>query len=163
MPERDSHCTDITTSRTAQTAGTCIAFDYGNRRIGTAVGNATLRSTKPLAVIANRQGTPDWPAISELIEQWQPSDLVVGWPLTEDGKEQLITQHVKNFINELQKKFGRAVHRVDERYSSIEAQEVQRRMRQSGQRNRKTRRGDIDCIAAALILENWFSATPGKS
>jgi putative Holliday junction resolvase len=139
------------------TPGTCLCFDYGSRRIGIAVGEAQLQQARPLSVVNNLNGTPDWPAIDRLIEQWQPTDLVVGWPLTEDGEEQFITAHVRGFMKRLQLRYSRPVHQADERYSSIAAQEEIRRQRQSGQRKRKTRHGDVDTVAAALILESWFS------
>jgi len=137
--------------------GTCLCFDYGSKRIGTAVGEAQLQSSRPLDVIRNTNGTPDWNAIDSLVEQWRPTDLIVGWPLTEDGKEQAITHHVRGFAKRLKKRFDRPVHLCDERFSSNAAQEIIREQRNSGQRRRKSRHGDVDTVAAALILESWFS------
>lgn len=143
----------------APAIGTCLAFDYGSKRIGTAVGERQLQSGRPLAVVTNAQGTPDWKAIDRLMEQWKPSALVVGWPLTESGEEQELTAHVRGFIKQLEKRYKLPVYKSDERYSSIAAQEQQRIMRRSGQRRRKTSRDDIDTLAAALILESWFATT----
>jgi putative Holliday junction resolvase len=136
---------------------TCLCFDYGSRRIGTAIGQRQLQSARPLTVVTNTNGTPDWPAVDALIEQWQPSDLVVGWPLTEDGEEQPLTHHVRGFIKRLEQRYALPVHKADERYSSMAAHEQIRQQRQSGQRKRRTRHGDVDTVAAALILESWFS------
>lgn len=145
-------------SEPASSPGTCLCFDYGSKRIGTAVGEAQLQSSRPLEVVRNVNGTPDWNAIDTLIEQWQPGDLVVGWPLTEDGEEQGITHHVRGFIKRLKKRYALPVHLADERFSSMAAQEVIREQRSSGQRRRKTRHGDVDTVAAALILELWFNS-----
>lgn len=152
-----------TTGRTQQSngvkqaAGTCLAFDYGCKRIGTAIGEACIQSSQPLSVINNVHGTPDWQAITALIDQWQPTDLIVGWPLNEAGTEQAITAHVRGFIKRLEQRFKLPVHKVDERFSSVAAQESIRSMRQSGQRKRRTSHGDVDTVAAALILETWFN------
>ncbi len=143
--------------KTATPAGTCLAFDYGSKRIGTAVGEAILQRARPLSVVLNTNGTPDWNAIDTLVEQWQPTDLVVGWPLTEDGEEQAITLHVRGFIKRLVKRYSLPVHKMDERFSSNAAQQIIREHRQSGQSKRKSQQGDVDKVAAALILESWFS------
>lgn len=137
--------------------GTCIAFDYGLRRIGIAVGEKQLQSSSPIGVVKNVNGTPDWVGIDQIIRQWQPSDLVVGWPLTESGEEQTVTFHVRGFIKRLRKRYGLPVHKADERYSSMAAQQELKRMRHQGQRKRKTTHADVDTLAAALILESWFS------
>ena len=142
---------------TARPHGICLSFDYGTKNIGLAIGEAQLRSARPIAVIANRHGTPDWDMIRSQINQWQPSDLIVGWPLSEAGEEQALCNHIKGFIKRLEKTFQLPVHKVDERFSSNAAQEQIRLMRQSGQRKRRSKHTDIDSMAAALILETWFS------
>ncbi|ASJ71327.1 Holliday junction resolvase RuvX [Granulosicoccus antarcticus] len=139
------------------TSGTCLAFDYGSKRIGVAVGETQLQRARPLEVVQNINGTPDWNAINELLQEWQPTDLIVGWPLTEEGLEQAITPHVGGFIKNLKKRYSIPVHKTDERFSSNAAQDVIREQRQSGQRKRKSDHEDIDMVAAALILESWFS------
>lgn len=140
-----------------QHTGTCLGFDYGTKHIGMAVGEQQLSSARPLTVAANRNGTPDWDLIQSCVEQWRPSDLIVGWPLTEEGEEQSLCDHVRGFAKRLKKKFNRPVHFIDERYTSSAAQEHIRTMRQSGQRKRRSTHSDVDSIAAALILETWFS------
>ncbi len=137
--------------------GTCVAFDFGTRRIGLAVGEFSLQTASPIGVVKNTNGTPDWPSIDDYIEQWKPSDLVVGWPLTEDLQEQTITHHVKGFIKRLTKRYGLPVHKADERFSSMAAQAEIKNMRSTGQRKRKTTHADVDTLAAALILESWFA------
>ncbi|MFK7993744.1 MAG: Holliday junction resolvase RuvX [Granulosicoccus sp.] len=137
--------------------GTCLAFDYGTKHIGLAVGEIQIQSARPLVAVANKHGTPDWNGIKLQVEQWQPSDLVLGWPLGEDGQEQPLCNHVKGFAKRLQQMFDLPVHLVDERFSSIAAQEQIKSMRQSGQRTRRSKHTDVDCVAAALILETWFT------
>ena len=112
-----------------QSIGTCVAFDYGTRRIGLAVGEHRLKTASPAGVVNNNNGTPAWSAIDRILELWQPTDLVVGWPLTEDSQEQTITFHVKGFIKRLRTRYDLPIHKADERYSSIEAQQTLKNMR----------------------------------
>jgi len=80
----------------SSTNGTYLAFDYGSHRIGVAVGESSLEIARPLEVVSNSSGTPDWKTIDQLLEQWQPSGLVVGWPLTLSGEEQAI-KHARGY------------------------------------------------------------------
>lgn len=135
----------------------CISFDYGLRRIGVAVGNESLQTARPLTVVSNNNGTPDWASIDKLIATWQPAYIVLGWPLTLDGNEQAICTQIKGFAKRLRSRFSVEVHFTDERFSSIAAQDKIRQMRSSGQRRKRTQKGDIDSVAAAIILESWFA------
>ena len=122
-----------------------------------AVGEYQLKTANPVAVAGNNNGTPDWPTIDKIIKEWQPTDLVVGWPLTEDLEMQTITFHVRGFIKRLSKRYDLPVHKADERFSSMAAQQEIKKMRSTGQRKRKTSHEDVDTLAAALILESWFA------
>ena len=135
---------------------TYLAFDYGSVRIGIAVGNELTETASPVQTVANVNGTPDWAAIERLIQQWQPDEFVVGMPLTLEGEDQAITPHVKGFIKALRKRFALPIFEADERFSSMAAQTELANMRASGQRTRRVSKGDIDAMAAALILQNWL-------
>ena len=137
-------------------AATLFGLDYGTRRIGLAVGERRLARARPLAALANVNGTPDWTALDARVEEWRPAGFVVGWPLDADGAEQALTAHVKGFVKRLGARYGRPVHTVDERFSSIDAGERLAALRAAGQRRRRTSRADVDTLAAALILERWF-------
>jgi len=139
------------------TPGTCLCFDYGTHRIGLAIGEYQLKSANPIGIANNVNGTPEWLTIDNVIAQWQPTDLVVGWPLTENLEMQSITYHVRGFIKRLAKRYDLPVHKADERFTSMAAQQEIKQMRSSGQRKRKTSHQDIDTLAAALILESWFA------
>jgi putative Holliday junction resolvase len=133
-----------------------MAFDYGSRRIGVAVGETLTGTTQPLSIVGNTNGTPDWQAIDKLMIEWQPVLLVVGWPLTVSGEEQDITAHVRGFMKKLVSRTALQVFAADERFSSMTAQTELKRQRSSGQRRRKTSHADVDTVAAALILESWL-------
>ena len=142
-------------------AGTCLGFDYGTKRIGVAVGDAGLGTARPLAAVANRGDGPDWAAIDRLVDEWLPAALVVGLPLTADGDEQPVTAHARGFLRRLGKRTGRPAFGADERYSSIAAHEAIADARASGRRPRRADKGDVDAVAAAVILERWLAGEPG--
>jgi putative Holliday junction resolvase len=137
------------------TPETILAFDFGLRRIGVAVGQQVTATANPLAVIKNGSDGPDWAAIAELIREWQPARIVVGMPAHADGSPSQIANQVWVFIDELAR-FERPVETEDERYSSLEAEELLKSVRALGLRGR-IRKEMIDSTAATLIAERWLS------
>ena len=133
---------------------TVVAFDFGLRRIGVAVGQNVTASANPLAAVRNTDSGPDWQAIADLVREWHPSRLIVGMPLHEDGSPSEMGIPIKVFITELGR-FELPVEQVDERYSSIEANEVLKSERAMGLRGRINKEA-IDSVAAALIAERWL-------
>lgn len=136
--------------------GTYLAFDYGSKRIGAAVGDSLTQTARPLSAIA-MHSKPDWLAIDKLIQKWRPAALIVGLPLDEDGSEQAITEPARHFARSLQQRSGLAVHLIDERYSSRAADYELRDARSSGRMNRRVRKGDRDGQAARIVLEQWLT------
>ncbi|HQU15773.1 MAG: Holliday junction resolvase RuvX [Chromatiales bacterium 21-64-14] len=141
------------TQRPATTQRTLLGFDYGLTRIGVAVGQEITAGTQPLRNVTARDGEPDWAIITQLIHTWEPDALVVGVPLHMDGAEQPITAGARRFARRLEGRYRLAVHQVDERLSSDEAQ---RRLAARGIRGRGVKEY-IDPVAACLILETWFN------
>ena len=122
-----------------------------------AIGTALVGTARPLVVVPNNSGTPDWSIVDRTVQDWQPVGLVVGIPLTLEGESQAITNHARGFQKRLKKRFGLPVFSADERFSSMDAQQELQKMRARGQR-RKTQHADVDTLAAALILERWFAS-----
>lgn len=136
---------------------TVLAFDYGRLRIGVAVGERLTASARPLRILATRNGQADWDAITHLINEWQPGQLVVGVPWHADGTASSSTGPAQRFAHELGRRFVLPVARIDEHLSSYEARE-----RLSQQRGgRRPAAGTLDAAAAALILESWFHHQQG--
>jgi len=132
-----------------------VAFDYGARRIGVAVGQTTTGTASPAGVIAV-SGSPDWAAIERCVREWSPARLLVGLPYNMDGSETVLTATCRGFATELERRFGLPVEFVDERLTSAAATADLREVRRSGARTRRVRREDIDANAARLILETWL-------
>ncbi len=124
---------------------TFLAFDYGQRRVGVAVGNALLRQAQPLRTLT-QAGAARLDAIAALLREWQPAALVVGVPLHPDGAAHLNTAHARRFGRQLHGRFGLPVIEVDERYSTVEA--------------RARGAVDADAGAAAVILEQYLRSLP---
>lgn len=133
---------------------TILAFDFGLRRIGVAVGQTVTRSASPVGVVTNSDSGPDWQRIGSLIREWGAARLVVGMPLNVDGSPSAISAEVDAFIEGL-KRFALPVESTDERYSSSEAQDMLALNRNRGARGR-IRKGHLDAAAATLIAERWL-------
>lgn len=118
-----------------------LAFDYGLKRVGVATGNTVLGQAQALKTL-HEMGDDRFGAISALIAQWQPDELVVGVPFHPDGAPHENTQRAQRFARRLQGRTGLPVHEVDERYSTVEAQA-------GGAR-------DLDAAAAAVILQQFL-------
>ena len=135
---------------------TILAFDYGTKRIGVAVGQELTKTATALITINNSPAKFDWKPIDQLIQDWQPQALVVGLPLNADGSEHEITQAAKRFGDQLQKRYNLATYWMDERLTSAEAES----MIAAGRSRKKAQavaKGDVDKTAAKLILESWFN------
>ncbi len=130
-------------------AETLLAFDYGEKNIGVAVGQTLTGTANPLETIHVTRSHPDWNAISRIVMTWQPDALVVGLPLNMDGTEQKVTRRARRFGNQLLGRYQLPVHLVDERLTTREA------------RNRLASEGrassDDHPVAAQIILESWLN------
>jgi len=132
--------------------GTVLAFDFGTRHIGVAVGESLIGLAHPLANVSGEESGPRFAAIAELIEEWKPTHLVVGLPLSIDGTPHDLTRRAQRFARQLEGRFGLPVSLVDERYTSVEAESG---LRESGA-HRALRTKKVDAAAAQLILQQFF-------
>ena len=134
-----------------------LGFDYGEKRIGLAIGDDLTASARPLPPRASG----DWTAIDRVLREWRPAALIVGLPLDEDGSEQAITTAARRFAAQLQARANLPVHLADERFSSRAADDRLRAARSSGRMTRRVRKGDRDAESARVILEQWLSDNSG--
>lgn len=139
-------------------AAVLLGFDFGLRRIGIAVGNRLLNTTRPLTTL-NHKGSPNWQQIDAAVREWKPTDLVVGIPVHMDGTEQAITQSARQFAAQLAKRYNLPVHPADERLSSAVAEDELRNERASGRR-RRIKKEEKDSLAASIILRDWMQTHP---
>lgn len=134
-----------------------LAFDFGLRRLGLATGDTLTRTAHPLRTLTCQDGVPSWDELLREVRRVGAHQLVVGCPYNVDGSSSVITARARSFAAELQRRSDLPVHQVDERYSSLEAQQQLREQRAAGQRRQRLRKADIDATAAAVILRRWLS------
>jgi putative Holliday junction resolvase len=131
---------------------TVLAFDFGTRRIGVAVGNTLTRRAHPLTTIQGERNDERFAAIAALVAEWQPGMLVVGLPTHADGSAHDMTLRAQRFARQLDGRFGLPVAMVDERWTTEAAQSAQDAAGAAGRKGRAVR----DQVAAQLILQSWF-------
>ena len=124
---------------------TFLAFDFGTKRIGVAIGNSEIRQAQSLKTIQNKSLDDTFGAIQKLVQEWEVTNFVVGLPTHPDGAEHEMTKRAKRFGNQLNGRLNLPVQWVDERYTSAVAE---------------NQMGDIDSQAAVLILEQYFQENP---
>lgn len=133
--------------------GAVLAFDFGLKRIGVAVGDWETRLAHPLETIAGEANAPRFERIGALIGEWRPVGLVVGLPLSMDGEAHEMTQRCRRFAHQLHGRYGLPVALVDERLTSVSAES---RLDEAGVHGRK-RKAALDSLAAQEILQDYMS------
>ena len=133
---------------------TIVAFDFGLRRIGVAVGQDITGSASPLGIVGNSEKGPDFERIATLVKEWRPNRLVVGMPLHIDGSPGELEPSIRAFVAALER-FELPIDRVDERHTSQEAEQALINARQAGSRGR-IKKEHIDAAAAVFIAERYL-------
>jgi putative Holliday junction resolvase len=133
-------------------AGTVLAFDFGERRIGVAIGEQLLGIAHPLTTIDAEANDDRFRLIGELIAEWKPMQLVVGLPLSLDGEEHKLTLLSRKFARRLNGRFNLPVVMVDERLSSSEASQTLKEIGIGGRKQKPM----LDQVAAQHILQSYF-------
>ena len=123
-----------------------VAFDFGTKKIGVAVGQTETFTSSPLQIIYNDQEKTNGNEISILIEEWNPDLILVGKPLNMDGTESDIMKKVDKFLNKLEKISKVQCEYVDERLTTFEAKEMLG----------ENKVDDVDAHAAKILIDNWF-------
>lgn len=144
----------------AQLASTTVlAFDFGEKRIGVAVGDLAIGIAHPLTTIAAADNRARFAAIAALIQEWRPAQLVVGLPAHADGSEHKVGRLARRFAQRLKGRFGLPTQFVDERLTS---QAARTRLREQGLRRRKLEAA-LDAAAAQEILQTYFATARRKT
>ncbi|MHB8623301.1 MAG: Holliday junction resolvase RuvX [Sulfuricaulis sp.] len=140
-------------------AGTFLAFDYGEKYIGVAVGSRHSRHAEPLTTLRGSAKNPDWTRLSQLIEEWRPEALVVGQPLNMDGGTNSMTRAARAFGQRLKDRYNLPVHMVDERLTTLAARET---LNAAGVPMRR-HKSQLDKVAAQTILQAFLNDLPGDT
>lgn len=132
---------------------TYLGFDFGNKKIGVAVGHAGTAIASPLQTIRSINQTPDWALIGKLIAEWRPIGLVVGISRQQDGSDNVITPRMQKFCRQLNGRYNLPVYQIDETLTTFAAKQLLFD-------DLKVSAGKLwavqDQLAAQLILQSWF-------
>lgn len=129
-----------------------LAFDFGTRSIGIAVGQEITGTASPLPAIKARDGIPDWDELGRIFDEWQPDLAVVGLPLNMDGTEQEMTQRARKFANRLHNRYRVRVETSDERLSTADAKAM---LFELGGYKKLTK-DKVDSVSACVIFSSWI-------
>ena len=139
-------------------SGTVLAFDFGEKFTGVAVGESSVAMAHPLALITAESNAARMDAITALVAEWKPGLLVVGLPLSMDGAEHELTRRCRRFARQLESRFRLPVRLVDERLSSAAAEEALRAVGKGGRKHKL----HAHQVSAQIILQSHFD-DPGSS
>jgi putative Holliday junction resolvase len=134
-------------------SGTLIGFDFGERRIGVAVGETSTRIANPLGAIEESANDARFREIGKLVDEWRPAAFVVGRPRHSDDSEHAIAKLAEKFARRLAARYNLPVAFVDETLTSATAEAELR-----GMRTRASRKSDVDALAAAIILQSYLDS-----
>ncbi|MEF3077024.1 Holliday junction resolvase RuvX [Methylobacter sp. Wu1] len=139
---------------------TYLGFDFGNKKIGVAVGQTTTGTASPLQTIRSINQTPNWDVIGKLIQQWQPAGLVVGISRQADGSDNPVTPRMLKFCRQLEGRYHLPVYQQDESLSTFEAKQ----MLFDDVGVNATKLWEVqDQLAAQLILQTWLNDPINKT
>ena len=124
-----------------------VAFDFGEKKIGVAVGQTSTYTSSPLQVIFNNHDKVNWNQISVLLEEWRPELILVGKPLNMDGTDSDMMKKVDTFYKKLESLYDAKFEYVDERLTTFEARDILK------ENNVET----VDANAAKILIDNWFN------
>ena len=130
-----------------------IAFDYGEKKIGVAVGQTSTNTSSPLKIIFNKDNKTNWISISSLLHDWKPDLILLGKPLNMDGSESEIMKKVDKFYKELKSIYDADIEFIDERLTTFEAREILK----------DEKHDNVDAHAAKILIDNWFDINREKN
>tara|TARA_B100001248_G_scaffold43783_1_gene27986 strand:- start:2399 stop:2803 length:405 start_codon:yes stop_codon:yes gene_type:complete len=130
-----------------------IAFDYGEKKIGVAVGQTSTNTSSPLQIIFNKDNNTNWTSISSLLDEWKPDLILLGKPLNMDGSDSEIMKKVDKFYKELKSIYDADIEFVDERLTTFEAREILK----------DEKHDNVDAHAAKILIDNWFDINREKN
>ena len=132
--------------------GNILSFDFGEKRIGVAIGNSITKSSHPLETINTPKNTERYRLIELLLKTWEPFKLVIGYPLNDDGTLSKMSLLAKKFAMKLRNKYNIPIAMIDERFTSSEADLELKKF----EKNFKKRKIVVDQVAAMIILDSFF-------
>jgi putative Holliday junction resolvase len=135
-----------------------LAFDFGLKKIGVALGDSFLKQARPLTILKSETKQQRFAQVELVLKEWQPDQVIVGLPLTLEGEEQEASIHARRFANQLHGRYGLEVVLVEEQNSSMEAQALIRQFKQFDAKQARRFSDEDDAVAAAVILQRHLDS-----
>lgn len=137
-----------------------LAFDFGTKRHGLALGNELTQTVTPLKEIPANNGIPAWQILDALVAEWQPDAFLVGLPLDENLEPTQLSQRATKLGKRLFGRYGKACYGMNERGSTKQAKKL---VKLEGKHQGNFSKQPVDSLAAAVILEDWLHLCPNSN
>ena len=135
-----------------------IAFDYGLKKTGVAIGQSITMTASPLTSLSMDNGEPNWSEIDIIFEDFKPSCAVFGMPEEHINIDKTLVDNIKTFSSEIKKRYGISIKFINEHLTSKIAKDQLKEQRQEGILHRQLKKGQIDSMAASIILQEWMNS-----
>jgi putative Holliday junction resolvase len=138
-------------------SSTYIAFDFGMKKMGIAIGQNITNTASPMDSVVMKNGNPDWNALKQLIEEYRPTTVILGKPDVKDKSSEALTKKIEAFKEILEMDLNQNVEWALEHLTTEDAKEKLKLQRQEGILSRRIMKGQVDSMAAAIFLQDWMN------
>ena len=139
-----------------------IGFDYGTKKMGVAIAQCITKTATPLNVLKIKNETPNWEQLDQIVNDYKPDIAIIGYPGKNNKKTSLLANKIEKFESAIEKHYKMPTILFDETYSTTIARQELRDLRRDGILSKRIKRGQVDSMAAKIILEQWLQLeTPG--
>ncbi len=133
-----------------------IGFDYGTKKTGVAIAQCITRTASTLKAVQMKQERPNWNQLDQIINDYKPNFAVIGSPGRTSQETSALTEKVENFASAIEKRYTMFTELFDESYTTRLATEELKNQRKTGILNKKIKKGQVDSMAAKILLEHWL-------
>ena len=138
-------------------SSTYIAFDFGMKKMGIAIGQNITNTASPMDSVVMKNGNPDWNALKQLIEEYRPTSIILGKPDVKDKNSEALMKKIEEFKEILEMNLNQNVEWALEHLTTEDAKEKLKLQRQEGILSRRIMKGQVDSMAAAIFLQDWMN------
>ena len=138
-------------------SSTYIAFDFGMKKMGIAIGQNITNTASPMDSVVMKNGNPDWNALKQLIEEYRPNSIILGKPDVKDKSSEALMKKIEAFKEILEMDLNQNVEWALEHLTTEDAKEKLKLQRQEGILSRRIMKGQVDSMAAAIFLQDWMN------
>jgi len=139
-----------------------IGFDYGTKKMGVAIAQCITKTATPLNVLKIKNENPNWEQLDQIVNDYKPDIAIIGYPGKNNKKTSLLANKIEKFESAIEKHYKMPTILFDETFSTTIARQELRDLRRDGILSKRIKRGQVDSMAAKIILEQWLQLeTPG--